>query len=380
MTLATFWFVVLAVLWTGFLVLDGFDFGVGMLAGVIGRDDVGRRVAINTIGPVWDANEVWLIVAGAGMFAAFPSWYATMFSGFYPTLVLLLVALIGRGLSFEFRGKRDAAGWRRSWDAAMAGGSLLAPLLVGVALGNLLHGVPIGADQEYAGNLLDLLNGYALFTGVTVVLVCLLHGATFLALRTTGDVRERAVRAARRIGPVTVCAVLAFAVWTQVSAGKGLPSVALEVIAVLAVAVAGWFAFRSRGELTGLAGGDTTDLAGCGGTDLAAFAATSLTMAATISMIFVDLYPRVMVSTLGPANDLTVTGTASSSYSLRVMTVVVAVLLPVVLAYQAWTYHVFRRRISRSDIVPPPRQTPAGTAATDPAATTGNSDPQQEAT
>ncbi|WP_131747789.1 cytochrome d ubiquinol oxidase subunit II [Frankia sp. Cppng1_Ct_nod] len=380
MTLATFWFVVLAVLWTGFLVLDGFDFGVGMLAGVIGRDDVGRRVAINTIGPVWDANEVWLIVAGAGMFAAFPSWYATMFSGFYPTLVLLLVALIGRGLSFEFRGKRDAAGWRRSWDAAMAGGSLLAPLLVGVALGNLLHGVPIGADQEYAGNLLDLLNGYALFTGVTVVLVCLLHGATFLALRTTGDVRERAVRAARRIGPVTVCAVLAFAVWTQVSAGKGLPSVALEVIAVLAVAVAGWFAFRSRGELTGLAGGDTTDLAGCGGTDLAAFAATSLTMAATISMIFVDLYPRVMVSTLGPANDLTVTGTASSSYSLRVMTVVVAVLLPVVLAYQAWTYHVFRRRISRSDIVPPPRQTPAGTAATDPAATTGNSDSQQEAT
>ena len=172
MTLVTFWFVVLVVLWTGFLVLEGFDFGVGMLHGVVGRDERGRRLAIQTIGPLWDGNEVWLIVAAAGTFAAFPGWYATMFSGFYLAFLLLLAALIARGVSFEFYGKRDSPRWRRAWDAATTGGSLLAPLLIGLALGNLLHGVPIGTDQEYAGTFTDLLNPYALFTGVTVVLLC----------------------------------------------------------------------------------------------------------------------------------------------------------------------------------------------------------------
>ena len=192
MTLVSFWFVVLVVFWTGFLVLEGFDFGVGMLHGIVGRDEQGRRLAIGTIGPLWDGNEVWLIVAAAATFAAFPGWYATMFSGFYLVFLLLLVALIARGVSFEFYGKRDSARWRRAWDAATTGGSLLAPLLIGVALGNLLHGVPIGTDQEYAGTFTDLLNGYSLFTGVTLVLLCLLHGASFLALKTTGDLRQRA--------------------------------------------------------------------------------------------------------------------------------------------------------------------------------------------
>ncbi len=191
MTLVSFWFIVLVVFWTGFLVLEGFDFGVGMLHGLVGRDEQGRRVALGTIGPLWDGNEVWLIVAAAGMFAAFPGWYATMFSGFYLAFVLLLVALIARGVSFEFRGRRDSPRWRRTWAAATTGGSLLAPLLIGVALGNLLHGVPIGTDQEYAGSLADLLNPYSLFTGVTVVLLCLLHGASFLALKTAGEVRRR---------------------------------------------------------------------------------------------------------------------------------------------------------------------------------------------
>ena len=201
MTLVSFWFVVLVIFWTGFLVLEGFDFGVGMLAGVVGRDEPGRQLAIRTIGPLWDGNEVWLIVAGAGMFAAFPGWYATMFSGFYLAFVLLLVALIARGVSFEFRTKRDSPRWRRSFDLATTGGSLLAPLLIGVALGNLLHGVPIGADQEYAGGFVDLLNGYALFCGVTVVLLCLLHGASFLALKASGALRERALRTGRLLGP-----------------------------------------------------------------------------------------------------------------------------------------------------------------------------------
>jgi cytochrome d ubiquinol oxidase subunit II len=332
MTLVTFWFIVLAVLWTGFLVLEGFDFGVGMLHGVVGRDEPGRQTAIGAIGPLWDGNEVWLIVAGAGMFAAFPGWYATMFSGFYLAFLLLLVALIGRGLTFEFRGKRESTRWRRTWDAALTGGSLLAPLLVGVALGNLLHGVPIGSDQEYTGNLADLLNPYSLFTGVTLVLICLLHGASFLALKTAGEVRERAAGVARRVAVVTAAAVVGFTVWTLVSAGNGWLAPLLEAVAVVAVVAAAWLAGKGRDGL--------------------AFTATSLTMAAVVLSIFANLYPRVMVSTLGSATDLTVTNTASSSYALRVMTVVAVIFLPVVLAYQGWTYYVFRRRIGGPTVDP----------------------------
>jgi cytochrome d ubiquinol oxidase subunit II len=322
MSLITLWFVVLVVFWTGFLFLEGFDFGVGMLAGVVGRDEHDRQLAIRTIGPVWDGNEVWLIVAAAGMFAAFPGWYATMFSGFYLVFLLLLVALIARGVSFEFRGKRDSPRWRRTFDLATTGGSLLAPLLIGVALGNLLGGVPIGADQEYAGTFVDLLNGYALFTGVTVVLLCLSHGASFLALKTTGEVRERSLRMGRVLAPVAAAAVAGFAVWTQATAGSW--SVFL-VVAVLAALAAAWLVGRGR--------------------DGVAFAATSITMAAVVVSIFVALHPRVMVSSLGAASDLTVTNTASSPYTLKIMTIAAAVLFPVVLAYQAWTYYVFRNRV-----------------------------------
>jgi cytochrome bd ubiquinol oxidase subunit II len=322
MTLVSFWFVVVVVFWTGFLVLEGFDFGVGMLHRVVGRDDRGRALALQTIGPMWDGNEVWLIVAAAGMFAAFPGWYATMFSGFYLAFLLVLVALIARGVSFEFGGRRDDPRWRRSWELATTGGSLLAPLLIGVALGNLLAGVPIGADQEYAGTVADLLNGYALFCGVTVVLLCLLQGASFLALKTDGEVRDRALRAGRLLGPLTAAAVAGFAVWTQATAGSwSLPL----VVAVLAALAAAWQVGRGR--------------------DGVAFAAASLTMAAVVVSVFVGLYPRVMVSSLGASSDLTVTNTASSPYALKVMTVAAAVLFPVVLAYQAWTYHVFRSRV-----------------------------------
>ena len=201
MKLVPFWFIVITILWTGFFALEGFDFGVGMLHGVVGKDEAGRRAAINTIGPLWDGNEVWLIVAGAAMFAAFPGWYATMFSGFYLALVLLLVALIVRGVSFEYRGKRDAIRWRRTWDGLMTAGSLLAPLLIGVALGDLLHGLPINSSQEYTGSFWDLLQPYGLFTGVTFVLLCLLYGATFLCLKTTDDLRERSWRAGPPGGP-----------------------------------------------------------------------------------------------------------------------------------------------------------------------------------
>jgi cytochrome d ubiquinol oxidase subunit II len=239
------------------------------------------------------------------------------------------VALIARGVSFEFRGKREGAGWRRTWNLATTGGSLLAPLLIGVVLGNLLHGVPIGSDQEYTGTFTDLLNPYSLFTGVTVVLLCLLHGASFLALKTAGEVRGRALRVGRPVALVTAAAVLGFVVWTQAMAGKGsLPSLP-AVVAVLAVLVAAWQVGRGRDGL--------------------AFAATSVTMAAVVVSLFVTLYPRVMVSTLGSATDLTTTNTASAPYALKVMTVVAAVLFPVVLAYQGWTYYVFRRRVGGAD-------------------------------
>jgi cytochrome d ubiquinol oxidase subunit II len=328
-----FWFIVITVLWIGFFILEGFDFGVGMLHALVGRDEAGRRAVINTIGPLWDGNEVWLVVAGAAIFAAFPGWYATMFSGFYLAVVLLLAALIVRGVSFEYRGKRGAVRWRRTWSAALTVGSLLAPLLLGVVLGDLLHGLPINASQNYTGSFWDLLQPYGLFTGITFVAICLLHGATFLSLKTTGDLRQRAGRLARRTAPVTGLLVLAFVSWTHAIAGKGALLNPVEFAAALAVIAAVWLVYtRSEGW---------------------AFAATTVTMATCVLSIFVDLYPRVMVSSTNAAFSLTVHNTASGGYSLAVMTVVVVVFLPFVLAYQTWSYYVFRRRVSRREFLPP---------------------------
>jgi len=341
MRLVPFWFIVITILWTGFFVLEGFDFGVGMLHNEVGRDEAGRRAAINTIGPLWDGNEVWLIVAGAGMFAAFPGWYATMFSGFYLALVLLLAALMVRGVAFEYRGKRDAVRWRHTWDALLSVGSLLAPLLIGVALGDLLGGLPINSKQEYTGSFFDLLQPYALLTGVTLVLICALHGATFLCLKTTGDMRERSGRLARRVAPVTSAAVVAFVIWTHVTARSTFFLNPVELLAVLAVIAAVWLVYEHREGF--------------------AFAATTITMASCIASIFVGLYPNVMVSSTSAAYNLTVHNTASGAYSLKVMTVVVIIFLPFVLAYQTWTYYVFRRRISRQEFLPSPRRgTPQG--------------------
>jgi cytochrome bd ubiquinol oxidase subunit II len=334
MQLVPFWFIVIAFLWTGFFVLEGFDFGVGMLHSVVGKDEAGRRAAINTIGPLWDGNEVWLIVAAAAMFAAFPGWYATMLSGFYLVVVLLLVALIIRGVSFEYRGKRDALRWRRTWDVSLTAGSLLAPFLIGVALGDLLHGLPINSHQEYTGSFWNLLQPYALFTGITLVLICLLHGATFLSLKTTGDMRDRAGRLARRVAPVTAAAVVAFAIWTHVTSTSTFFLNPVELLAVLAVIAAVWLVYDHREGF--------------------AFAATTVTMAASIVAIFTGLYPNVMVSSTNAAYNLTVHNTASGAYSLKVMTVVVVIFLPFVLAYQTWTYYVFRRRVSTQEFQPSP--------------------------
>jgi cytochrome d ubiquinol oxidase subunit II len=332
MQLVPFWFIVIAVLWTGFFVLEGFDFGVGMLHGVAGKTDAERRAAINTIGPLWDGNEVWLIVAAAAIFAAFPGWYATMFSGFYLAFVLVLVALIIRGVSFEYRGKRDAAQWRRTWDWLMVTGSVAAPLLIGVGLGDLLAGVPINASQEFTGTVADLLQPYALLTGITLVLICVLHGATFLTLKTVGEMRERAGQIARRVAPVTGAAVVAFTIWTHITHTSAFFLNPIELLAILAVLAAVWLVYEHRNGF--------------------AFAATTVTMASAIVSIFVGLYPNVMVSATSAANNLTVHNTASPGYSLKAMTIVVIVFLPLVLAYQAWTYYVFRRRVSAAEFQP----------------------------
>jgi cytochrome d ubiquinol oxidase subunit II len=333
-SLVPFWFIVIAVLWTGFFILEGFDFGVGMLHSFVGQDDAGRRAAINTIGPLWDGNEVWLIVAGAAMFAAFPGWYATMFSGMYLAMVLLLAALIIRGVAFEYRGKDKSPRWRATWDTLLTTGSLAAPLLIGIALGDLLVGLPINSAQDFTGSFWDLLQPYAIFTGITLVLICLLHGATFLGIKTTGDLHQRSAQLARRIAPVAGAFAIGFIIWTHVIAGRAFWLNVIELTAILAVIAAVWLVYEHR--------------------DGWSFAATTITIASCIVAIFADLYPNVMVSSTSKAYNLTVSNTASPPYSLKAMTVVVIIFLPLVLAYQAWTYYVFRRRISRSEFEPAP--------------------------
>jgi cytochrome bd ubiquinol oxidase subunit II len=348
-----FWFTVITILWIGFFVLEGFDFGVGMLHAAVGRDEAGRRAVINTIGPLWDGNEVWLIVVAAAIFAAFPGWYATMFSAFYLAMVLLLASLIVRGVAFEYRGKRDSPHWRRTWDVLLTVGSLLAPFLLGVVLGDLLNGLPINASQNYTGTFWGLFAAYGVFTGVAFVAICLLHGAAFLTLKTTGDMNQRARWVARRVAPATGLIVLAWVSWTHAISGHGTLLNPIELATWIFVIAAVWLVYtRSEGW---------------------AFTMTTATFAFSVLAIFVDLYPRVMVSSTSHAFSLTVHNTASPHYSLVALTVVAAILLPFVLAYQAWTYHVFRRRVTKSDFQPaaPPPSTlpgPRSPAATSDAA------------
>jgi cytochrome bd ubiquinol oxidase subunit II len=332
MAFVPFWFVLITILWTGFFVLEGFDMGVGMLHRFVGKDDAGQRTVINTIGPLWDGNEVWLIVAGAAMFAAFPGWYATMFSGLYLALVLLLAALIVRGVSFEYRGKGTSERWRDSWSWLLIIGSLLAPFLIGLALGDLLNGLPIGANHEYTGSFWDLFTAYGVFAGITLVALCLLQGAIFIGLKTTGDVRFRAGKTARRVAPVTALITLAFVGWTHVTAGGGGFLNPVEFLAMLAI-IAAWALVSAHHEGW-------------------AFTANTVAIAIVIITLFVDLYPHVMVSSTNRAYSLTVYNSASPPYSLKVTTVAALVLLPFVLAYQAWTYYVFRRRITDQSFRP----------------------------
>ncbi|HVH95065.1 MAG TPA: cytochrome d ubiquinol oxidase subunit II [Nocardioidaceae bacterium] len=325
MGLPEVWFVAIAVLWTGFFVLEGFDFGVGMLHSVVARSETEQRVAINTIGPFWDGNEVWLVVGAAGIFAAFPSWYATWLSAGYLAILVLLVALILRGVSFEFRGKVDTGRWRRAWSLALSIGSLVTPFILGIALGDLLVGLPVDANQEFTGSFWALFTGYGVWTGVTVVLLCLVHGAAFLGLRTTGALRERARALGVAFAWAAMAAVVVFGLWTLNIVDVGPVTYGALSLAPVAVLVA-LVSLRAERERR-------------------AFVATTLAMAGTVGSLFGSLYPDVLVSSTDPAYNLTVDNSASGHYALVVMTVVVAVVLPVVLAYQAYSYVVFRHRV-----------------------------------
>jgi cytochrome d ubiquinol oxidase subunit II len=332
MAATTVWFIIIAFLWTGYFFLEGFDFGVGVLLPVLGRDDTERRVLINTIGPVWDGNEVWFIVAGAATFAAFPEWYATLFSGFYLPLLAILLALIVRGVAFEYRGKRNDARWRRRWDRAIFWGSLIPAFLWGVAFANLVRGVPLDAAHEYAGTPGDLLNPFALLGGLTTLTLFVLHGAVFVALKTTGDVRRRANRAARVIVTAAIAVGGLFLLLTQLLYGKP--------VTWLTVAAAA----------TGLA---VAAVAGARGREGWAFAGTGTAIAFAVATLFLALFPHVMPSTLDAANGLTTSNAASSPYTLKIMTIVALTFTPLVMLYQGWTYWVFRRRIGTRHIPGP---------------------------
>jgi cytochrome d ubiquinol oxidase subunit II len=327
--LETLWFILIAVLWIGYFFLEGFDFGVGNLLPFLGRDDAGKRQMINSIGPFWDGNEVWLITAGGATFAAFPEWYATLFSGFYLPLLLILVALIVRGVAFEFRGKHDSPRWRTTWDAAIVVGSVVPSILWGVAFANIVRGVPIDAEGEYTGGFFNLLNGYAILGGLTTLALFTLSGALFLGLRTTDDMRARSANAARMLAPITTVLAAGFIVWTLVDARDLGPLTILcaAAAALLSIGVA-ILAYR--------------------GMDGWGFALQGGVIAAAVSMLFVSLYPNVMPSSTDAAFSLTVFNASSTTYTLTVMTIVALVLTPIVLLYQAWTYHIFRARIGRT--------------------------------
>jgi cytochrome d ubiquinol oxidase subunit II len=328
--LTTFWFALIAVLWIGYFVLEGFDFGVGLLLPVLGRTETDRRVMLGTIGPVWDGNEVWLIVAGGATFAAFPEWYATLFSGFYLALFLILLALILRGVTLEYRDRQDSAAWRRRCDAGIVVGSLLPAVLWGVAFANIVHGVPLDADHEYTGSLVTLLNPYALLGGLTTLGLSALHGSVFLALKTDGEVRHRARALAGRLSVPVVAVAAGFLLWTQLD--RGTWASGLLSLAAAAALVGGVLANRV-------------------GREGWAFAATAATFAFAVTALFVALWPDVLPSTVDPAtNSLTVDNASSTPYTLRVMTWVAVLATPVVLAYQAWTYWVFRARLTRETV------------------------------
>ena len=338
MTFQTVWFLLIAVLWIGYFILEGFDFGVGTLLPFVSKNEADRRAVLTTLGPVWDGNEVWVLVAGGATFAAFPEWYATLFSGFYLPLFLILVSLIVRGVAFEYRSKYGKAQWRQRWDIAIVTASFIPALLWGVAFANIVRGVPIemskNGNLEYVGGFFNLLNPYALLGGLVTLTVFLTHGAVFLALKTDGGIRERARALALKLGLVAAVAAVAFLAWTNAT----LPEFNGLVFGLSVLVAVFW--------LTGL-------FSVLKVREGWAFIFSAATIATFVATLFYALYPRVMPSSISSKFDLTITNASSTPYTLKVMTVVAVVMTPLVLVYQGWTYWVFRKRISASQISNP---------------------------
>jgi cytochrome d ubiquinol oxidase subunit II len=329
MDLPTLWFVILGFFFVGYFVLDGFDFGVGMSLPFLGRDDTDRRVLINTIGPVWDLNETWVIVAGAFLFAAFPEWYATLFSGFYLLMLLILLALIARGVSFEYRHQRPESSWKRRFDLMIVVGSAVPAFVWGLVFANVVQGVPLDEGHNYTGTLLDLLNPYALLGGLTTLLLFFTHGVVFVTLKTEGEIRGRARRLASRAGVVTIVVAAAFLALTSLTHGT-LVSVALSAVA--AVTLIASFVANLRGR------------------EGRSFGLMAVTIALAVSSLFAALFPGVMPASNDPANSLTIANASSSTYTLTIMSWVALVFVPLILGYQGFTYWIFRKRITRAAI------------------------------
>jgi cytochrome d ubiquinol oxidase subunit II len=346
MDLQILWFVLIAVLWSGYFLLEGFDFGVGMLLPFLPRAERERGYMFETIGPVWDGNEVWLVVAGGATFAAFPAWYGTMFSGFYLALLLILFFLIIRVVSFEWREKSESPGWRAVWMWANTVGSFGAALIWGIGLSNLLYGLPIDSNGDFSGTFWDLFSGYTVLGGVTVVLLFAFHGSTYLTLRTTGDLCERAAAAARRLAVVAALALAGFLAWTvAVAVDRNdkdvFPPVLPAALGIAAVVLGLLFVFARRSGW--------------------AFVMTALATVLWVATVFTSLYPRVMVSSPDFGNSLTVDGASSAHYTLVLLTVIAAIFVPLVLLYQGWTYHVFRARVGGDEVeAAPAGGSPAG--------------------
>lgn len=332
MDLGNIWFALIAILFIGFFFLEGFDFGVGILLPFLGKKDEERRAIINSIGPFWDGNEVWLITAGGAIFAAFPNWYATMFSGFYLALLLVLVALILRGVAFEFRSKNESKAWRENWDRIIFASSTLLAVLWGVALANLIKGVPIDKTLNYVGGFFDLISVYTLVAGVTTLLVFIFHGAVFLSLKTTGDIEKKALKVAETEGIYAIAASLILIILTfvQTDLYKSNIAIAASILALVFLVLSLYLVNTKKVKLAMITNG--------------------LAIALGVGALFLGLFPRVMVSNISPEFSLTIQNASSSLKTLSLMTKVALVFVPIVLGYQAWSYWVFRKRITVKDL------------------------------
>ncbi|MFP4975135.1 cytochrome d ubiquinol oxidase subunit II [Paenibacillus sp. CN-4] len=333
LSLNELWFVLIAVLFIGFFFLEGFDFGVGMETQLLAKNDTERRVLINSIGPFWDANEVWLLTGAGAMFAAFPEWYATLFSGFYIPFVFALLALIARGVAFEFRGKGESAAWKKTWDVCIFFGSFLPPFLLAVVFASFIKGLPIDQDMQMHAGFFDIVNPYTVVAGLTMVMLCLVHGLMFTTLRTVGDLQNRARTRAQKLLPLLAVLLVASVVMTyfmtDVFEVRLVPMIALVALGVVAFLLAGYFSKKGR--------------------DGWAFGMTGAVMGVSVLSVFVGLFPRVMISSISEAYNLTINNASSGHYSLKVMTIVALTLLPFVLGYQIWSYFVFHKRVHEKE-------------------------------